>query len=541
MMEEDGRPPAERRQWAEADFDLGLALRSAVDALGDAVALWDADDALIWCNRMYLERSGCPEVLVPGVRFETYLRHLAEHGLVALNGLSPDDWVQWRLRNHANPPNEFEVERGSLVLLIREQRLPDGGVIMFNVDITDLKRRERKAIAAELSGVAAEKRFRDFAELSADWFWESNDQRELIYVSRSAEDVLLLPVEDLIGTRWQETPGVQAKPEQVAEMTKLINARESYRDFEFDLVRRDGTTVSLSVSGRPAYSDDGTFLGYYGIGRDITLEQESKQQLEEARQEAIAASLAKSEFLASMSHELRTPLNAIIGFSDMMAAERLGPIGSDSYREYAESIRESGASLLALVDSILDLTRLEAGAEAVLLEELRPVELIRSALVLAVERAAAKHQSIAIDLDERLPVVFVDRRRKIQVLVSILHNAIKHSPEHACISVTARTTDAGRLQLLVSDSGHGMDQATADEALSDLSQVTGSLPEAQDATGLPLSLCRALLRAHGGDLEVETEKGSGTTVVITMPSRDCAEVEESSFPFDQRAADAGVN
>jgi signal transduction histidine kinase len=239
--------------------------------------------------------------------------------------------------------------------------------------------------------------------------------------------------------------------------------------------------------------------------------------LKTALEAADAANLAKSRFLSAMSHELRTPLNAVIGFSEMLAMEAFGPLGTPRYKEYASDIRASGVHLLALINDILDLSRIDAG-EARLEEEEIDVRLIVSQ---SLRMVAHQAETAGVDLHTQIegvpPRLFGDRRRVKQVLLNLLANAVKFTPEGGRVGVRVFPSGDG-LAIAIADTGIGIAAKDIPKALERFGQVDSALSRKYEGVGLGLPLARQLMELHGGSLALESEPGHGTTVTVTFPA-----------------------
>jgi signal transduction histidine kinase len=238
-------------------------------------------------------------------------------------------------------------------------------------------------------------------------------------------------------------------------------------------------------------------------------------ELEKARAAAVEANKAKSRFLATMSHELRTPLNAILGFSEVIEHEMYGKAGDKRYPEYAHHIHVSGAHLLSLIRDILDLSKIEAGKMELQCEPIGIEELVAEAVQLSnVER----NHGVAVAIAPALPQVMADRRALMQMLLNLLSNAMKFSPPGRTIEVRAVRRDDGGVTLAVTDHGIGMAAADIPKALAAYSQVANEETRRHDGTGLGLPIVNALMKLHGGSLELESELGRGTTVSLHFPA-----------------------
>jgi signal transduction histidine kinase len=248
---------------------------------------------------------------------------------------------------------------------------------------------------------------------------------------------------------------------------------------------------------------------------------------------ADAASKAKSEFLAAMSHELRTPLNAVIGFSEVMVNEVFGPLGSERYREYAQSIRGSGTHLLGLINDVLDMSRLTAGELKLSREELRVGDLIAEAVEVITLQAEAADVALIEDVEPWLPVMRVDRRRMRQVLVNLLTNAVKFTPSEGTVRICAHRR-GDNIAIEITDTGIGMAAHDIPKALERFSQVDGSLARKYEGVGLGLPLAKHLTELHGGWLELQSEPGSGTIATVILPPGPVEPEFESPAPIPEK-------
>ena len=246
-----------------------------------------------------------------------------------------------------------------------------------------------------------------------------------------------------------------------------------------------------------------------------------KKQIEieliKSKETAESSNRAKSQFLANMSHELRTPLNAVIGFAEMMSAETFGPLGSPRYQEYADAIRGSGAHLLALINDILDLSRLDAGQSDLIDEELDVEEIAETVLTMVAGQAKAANIQVSHDIEPDLPLLRADRRRVKQVLINLLANAVKFTPAGGKVSLRAALTRDGGLKLAVADTGIGIAKEDIPKALERFGQVDSKLSRRYEGAGLGLPLAKQLMELHGGALVLESELNIGTTVSVTFP------------------------
>ena len=249
---------------------------------------------------------------------------------------------------------------------------------------------------------------------------------------------------------------------------------------------------------------------------DITDRKSAELGLVAAKEEAELASRSKTEFLANMSHELRTPLNAIIGFSQVMADELMGPIGSQRYAGYARDICSSAQHLLGIISDILDVSKLEAGKAELDEEEGEIASVVADVLQLVRERARALEIEIDVDMPADLPHLRVDVLKLKQVLLNLITNAVKFSHAGGRVLLLTRFTEEG-VTLSVTDGGIGMDENEIATAVSRFGQVASAWSRKHPGTGLGLPLAIGLVELHGGKLSIESRKGVGTTVTVLLP------------------------
>lgn len=244
------------------------------------------------------------------------------------------------------------------------------------------------------------------------------------------------------------------------------------------------------------------------------------KRLEASKMAAERANKAKGDFLANMSHELRTPLNAIIGFSEIIETRALGDKDIDRYTEYAGHIRSSGEHLLVLVNGILDLSKADASSIELNQEALDLVDLCRSSVIM-LEPVARKSGVVltAERLDGIVCPIVGDPVRLRQIVLNILSNAIKFTPEAGRVSLEIHPHAEGRCDLKVCDTGVGMSAEQVEEALQPFVQLDQGYGKKYQGSGLGLPITKMLVEKHGGSLKIESEPGRGTDVTVTLPSQ----------------------
>ncbi len=362
----------------------------------------------------------------------------------------------------------------------------------------------------------AEERLSDLMRLASDWVWETDRTLKLTYVSPRVTEVLGYHPREIIGRRLD---GFATLPESLSRPLRQSKARRPFRGLEVEMTHKSGGQRLFRLNGLPVYSQDsGEFQGYRGTAEDVTELQAREVALHRAVDAAEAANRAKSEFLANISHELRTPLNAVIGFSELIKSEIFGPIGIDRYKKYVDDILDSGRHLLALINDILDVTRLEAGNLALNETAVEPKDLVHAALRVVEDRIHEAGHSVEIAIERGLPAVKVDAVKLKQILLNLLTNAIKFTPAEGRLEVHVARAENDGVEFRVRDSGIGIAPEDKDAALTPFRQVDNRLARKFDGTGLGLPIAKALTELHGGTLALESTPGKGTEVTVNLPA-----------------------
>ena len=264
---------------------------------------------------------------------------------------------------------------------------------------------------------------------------------------------------------------------------------------------------------RQELSDGATISFHY----EITKLKLHERELEDAMNKSEAANRAKSEFLANMSHELRTPLNAVIGYSDSLLSKIFGPLANDKQAEYIGTISNAGSHLLEVINEILDLSSIEAGAADLSSENFELRDVAAEAMDYVAEPASKKGVKLFNGMRDLPCTINADRLRIKQILVNLLTNAVKFTDHGGTVSLGSHVDDENALVLAVEDSGIGMTNEHIAIAMTKFGQVSNAFDRENEGTGLGLPLTKSLVDLHGGHMNIISQLGIGTTVEVRLP------------------------
>ncbi|WP_299754184.1 PAS domain S-box protein [uncultured Pontibacter sp.] len=386
------------------------------------------------------------------------------------------------------------------------------------LDITDKKR-------SQLALAENEEKFRNIFESFQDVYYRTNLNGILLIVSPSITQLLGYEEQEVLGSNAARFYTV---PEYQKQIRDLVLEVQSVRDIEVEMVCKDRSHKTVILDARLVYNDQGEPVALEGVARDVSELKRTQVALLSAKEEAETLLKVKTQFLANMSHELRTPMNGIIGMIDLMSQINTDPEQS----EYIDTLRKSSDALLAILNDILDLSKIQAGKLVIHESGVDLHETLIKIHSLFANRAQQKDLNFTYTIEPDVPRhVVTDETRLLQVLSNLTSNAIKFTNAgDVSINVAANqlTRDYYRLQVRVKDSGIGISQEDQQLLFTDFTQLDNSSTKTFGGTGLGLAISKQLSQLLGGDIGVESKPGEGSVFWFTIKVRvaTATEVEE---------------
>jgi len=363
----------------------------------------------------------------------------------------------------------------------------------------------------------AEQRLRDVVDAAGEYIWEVDASGSYTYISDRVREVLGRTPEEMLG----QEPFDFVPAEDLLEVREasglLVEKRAAFRDFEHRIVRADGRIIWLSVNGVPSFNADGIWSGYRGAGLDITLRKEAQQALIQEKEAANTAVRTKSQFLAMMSHEIRTPLNSVLGFADLLAATPL----EREQKDHVELIRRSGDALLALLNDILDFSRIESAGLTLNISDVNLRSCLQEVMDLYRPSATARNLVLTLEIAPDVPVaVRTDKARLRQILLNLVGNAVKFT-DSGSVKVNARRgpnqpENLTSVDIEVCDTGIGIPTEKVGLLFNPFSQVDSSATRRFGGTGLGLAICRRLAELLDSEVGLRESGPEGSVFYLAL-------------------------
>lgn len=385
----------------------------------------------------------------------------------------------------------------------------------------------------------AQRRFKDFARATSDWFWETDRDLKIRSVSERFTAITGQPGALAVGKGLKDLGTFGSNHLGQSTADDALARRIAFRDQLLEIEGADETTLKFHLSGVPIFEPgSGEFQGFRGAGMDVTekyrQEAEAREirrnieetlaelklknaELDAANEQARKALNAKNDFLASMSHELRTPLNAIIGFADAMSQQMFGDL-DDQYISYAIDILNSAKHLLGLIEDVLDVAVMESGEIALSFQDVMLKDILDQAVSISKTRSQIEDADLSALAVKTRFKVHADERRAVQIFVNLLTNAFKFTPSDGKVGLHVSDLQRGSIAVTVWDTGVGIGKEDHERIFEKFAQVTDTIyARNNDGVGLGLHISRELARRMGGDILIDSQPGKGSRFTVVLP------------------------
>jgi two-component system, cell cycle sensor histidine kinase DivJ len=452
----------------------------------------------------------------------------ANPAFCAIAGRTQDDIV-------GSVPGWLETDDGGQATLVaadgskhpvRLTRSPlaDGGAV---VCLSDLEPACLKAVvrteptAMQQRSGENERRLRAIIENTFEFIGLLDTNGHMLEANRTSLSFIgLKNVEPLVGRHFAETPWWEHSPDDRQILHRGIESAANGEFVRFETTHMDaeGGIAYMDFSLRPVRDENGTVVFLIPEGRDITRRKHTEAALVSAKLEAEAANRAKSEFLATVSHELRTPLNAVVGFSEALLADAFGPIDGKRSREYVKLIHSAGVHLRSVIDDILDVSLVDIGRIELDEEETDLAALIAGVVRLVGHRAEAGKVNLSLALPDNLPHLMADQRRLRQIVLNLVSNALKFTPDEGTVTISAQECNDG-VEIVVADTGTGIPPEHLSKVWQPFFQSEPTLTRSHGGSGLGLPIVKHFVEAHGGWVGLDSVVGLGTRARVLLPRR----------------------
>lgn len=476
--------------------------QALLEVLPQGLALFGPDGRLYGWNRAFHEMAAVAP-LNPDSALQDVLRCLPGPRGCA----SAAEWLDplWSGERRL-PLTRMDLPDGR-IWEVRLNPLSDHRTALILTDITEMERRSRhhSRLAELVNLTPLPILVLDPQERVLMW------NRAFMTMNPKAQLELGIPFEDLL-IRYAETEMSWSSGDPTPDWIAL--RLDQHRNYSGPFEEIMGPEERWFLTSEHTAADGTTLI----IHLDITAQKRAEQAALHGRDLADQANRAKSEFLANMSHELRTPLNAIMGFSEVLRDQLLGPIGDPRYVEYAGDIHDSGAHLLDLVNTILDLSKIEAGQFDLTETWVDVAAEIHSTIRLIDMRAEAAGVGLHTVIEPDIPPIYADRRAIRQMVLNLLSNAVRFTPAGGRVEVCVWRRDGTDLVVRVADTGIGISAEDQPRVLEPFFQVAAAQTIERGGTGLGLPLVKALAERHGGTFSLASQAEVGTTVTLTLPA-----------------------
>jgi PAS domain S-box-containing protein len=396
-----------------------------------------------------------------------------------------------------------------------------GRIKYYDGILVDITQRKESEGALRMS----EERYRSIFESFRDVYYRSDLSGRVSVISPSIYSNAGYRPDEVVG---HSVTDFYADPADQLIFEQKLSEKGSVDDYELKLKAKDGSIIETSVSANIVRDADGTPLGVEGVLRNITARKIVERELRQAKEEAEAASRAKSEFLANVSHELRTPLNAVIGFSEVLYEKFHGPL-NDRQTDYVRDILESGKHLLNMINDILNLSRIEVGGVEPQFTWVELDELVEDSLNLIKEPCDRRRIELILECEPAAQGLKIkaDQIRLQQLMFNLLSNAVKFTPDGGRIDVQV-AKDTTHVHVSVCDSGIGVAPRNQAEIFEPFFQISGAIHNKTPGAGLGLNICKKIVDMHAGKIWMTSQgEGKGSRFEFVLPVKPLIQEAES--------------
>jgi signal transduction histidine kinase len=504
------------RQAAETAYhDIEDKLATAIESVSDGFLLIDSDDRIVLTNARF--RNLYPnshDLIQNGAKFEDFLRGGAARGefLAAVDNVN--DWVARRMTETAKKNAVVEDHLiGDRWVRAASQQLPNGGRVSIHVDFTERVNNE-KALRE------SQERLSDYAGSASDWFWEIDENLRFVLITDSIMQYNggIDPSIFYGMTRQELNVRHNVDPSHWTAHIEDLKARRPFKNFEYGFIDSDGNLHEWSISGRPFQNIDGAFCGYRGVGRDITDRVFAQNEINRQHDELDLLNQQKNKFFSILAHDLKNPFNVMMGYAkiiDSMADK----LSREKMIDMARSISVTSHNLYQLLEDLLAWGQSQMGTLVVTKEVISSKEIFESGVKSL--RDVALSKNIVIELQPNGIEFYVDREMIVVVVRNLVSNAIKFTPSHGHILLKAETTTNpvtdGGLVISIIDTGVGMSKEQTRKLFHIETNQSTRGTDGESGTGLGLLLCKEFVEKQGGQINVVSKEGKGTTFSIVFP------------------------
>lgn len=490
-------------------------LRLAFDTFHAGVMIANADGRVVYANKHWCDRIGTQDITTLP-RWPELLRQRIDQGRYRDAIGREEEFFEWRL-NVVNGTEPVVLHMGDAVALCRDVRLPDGSIAYFSTDITHAYH-DRKKLRAQKEALAlSEERWKFALEGAGDGVWDWEIGRAEVFFAPRWKSMLGFEDTEVSNQpgEWVDRVHPEDRRRVFTSFIDYCHSGQGIFQAEFRMRHKAGHYIWILSRGKVVHHEaGGRPTRIVGTHSDISTLKQAERALRD-KQIAEAANRAKSEFLSRMSHEVRTPLNAIRGFAQLLVQRQdIAAISPDS-ADYLRQILLSTELLSELVNEVLDLQQIEAGAISIAREAVSLADVVQQCVAMF-EPMASRNQVLIDNRVEPGLQVWADRRRLQQVLSNLVSNAIKYNRPEGMVRLSLLPDQTQGHALCIEDTGAGLNPeqlARLFQPFERLGQDTSHI----EGSGLGLIITRSLTEAMGGHLEIRSQPGDGTRVYVTLP------------------------